>query len=134
MDCFGNNIHVIDVSCCPILTNLIRSEEYQISDFGYDWGAMNGPNGFIRIDNYTIFLEFMNIQQLPFSLTTIEKEAFANSAFQAIFVPDGCTTIGERAFADCSNLLYIRIPASVKNIPDNAFEGCNEYLVIDWRK
>ena len=43
---------------------------------------------------------------------------------------DGCTTIGPRAFADCRNLVYVYIPASVTSIAEDAFEGCGEILVI----
>ena len=51
-------------------------------------------------------------------------------ACQAVIIPDGCTSIGSRAFADCKNLLYVRIPASVTYIAGDAFEGC-EQAVID---
>ena len=67
-------------------------------------------------------------------LDTIEDEALSNLACQAIIIPEGCTTIGEKAFAACTNLLYIKIPSSVTSYPESAFEGCNENLVIDWQK
>ena len=79
-------------------------------------------------------LKDMTVIRLPQMLTTIELEAFMNLACQAIIIPEGCTTIGEYAFAGCTNLVYVRIPASVKNYPASAFEGCNEKLVIDWVK
>lgn len=79
-------------------------------------------------------LQDLSVLRLPESLKIIESEAFSNLACQAIIIPDGCTTIGERAFAGCKNLLYVWIPASVTNYPANAFEGCNENLVIDWVK
>ena len=68
---------------------------------------------------------------LPDSLTAIEAEAFAGTDSQAVFVPEGCVSIGERAFADCSQLYYIHIPAGVTDIADNAFEGCPDCLWID---
>lgn len=71
---------------------------------------------------------------LPSGLTVIETEAFSNLGCGAIIVPAGCTRIEERAFAGCRNLIYIRIPASLKGtVPDSAFEGCNADLVIDWK-
>ena len=79
-------------------------------------------------------LKDMSVMRLPNMLSTIENEAFSNLACQAIIIPDNCTTIGEYAFAGCTNLLYVKIPASVKNYPANAFEGCNANLVIDWAK
>ena len=79
-------------------------------------------------------LKDMSVLRLPNMLRTIEAEAFTNLACQAIIIPEGCTVIGENAFAGCANLLYVRIPASVRNDPASAFEGCNVNLVIDWAK
>lgn len=67
---------------------------------------------------------------LPASLTIIESEAFYGAAFEAVIIPEGCTTIGIRAFADCPNLVYVHIPASVTSIAEDAFEGCGQ-VVID---
>lgn len=71
---------------------------------------------------------------LPQNLTKIENEAFAGIASQAVIIPDGCAFIGEHAFIGCPNLLYVKIPATVKFFPENAFERCNERLIIDWDK
>ena len=40
---------------------------------------------------------------------------------RSLLLPDGLETIGSRAFARCSNLQEITIPASVKAIGDDAF-------------
>jgi len=40
------------------------------------------------------------------------------------------TEIGEHAFANAKNLEQIIIPASIKNIADNAFEGCEKLTII----
>ena len=76
-------------------------------------------------------LKDMFVIRLPETLTLIETESFSGLACQAVIIPDGCETIGEYAFRNCAGLLYVRIPASIKNWPENAFEGCNENLVID---
>ena len=93
---------------------------------------MGSVEGFIRIDRKTLLLDNMITLTLPSSISIIEEEAFANLACQAIIIPEGCTSIGERAFAGCVNLIYVKIPASVASYPDNAFAGCNENLIIDW--
>jgi len=41
-----------------------------------------------------------------------------------IIIPDSVTSIGERAFANCTGLTSITIPASVTSIGRGAFSGC----------
>ncbi|MBR1996374.1 MAG: leucine-rich repeat domain-containing protein [Paludibacteraceae bacterium] len=43
---------------------------------------------------------------------------------QMISLPEGMTTIGTSAFADCKYVKSIVIPASVEKIDDSAFENC----------
>ncbi len=76
-------------------------------------------------------LENMNVLKLPSFLKTIETEAFDGIATEAIIIPDTCTTIEARAFVNCKNLCYIRIPAGIE-IPDDAFADCPK-VVIDQR-
>jgi len=79
-------------------------------------------------------LNKMSILTLPDALTVINKEAFANLACDAIIVPNGCIMIDDNAFARCTKLLYISIPMGIMdNVPESAFDGCHEDLVIDWR-
>ncbi len=78
----------------------------------------------------TVTVKDMVYITLPADLKIIEEEAFAGATFEAVIIPDGCTSIGSRAFADCPNLVYVRIPASVTSIAEDAFEGC-EQVVVD---
>ena len=73
--------------------------------------------------------EDLDILELPANLTAIDTEAFAGAACQCVVVPDGCVSIGPRAFADCPNLVYVRIPASVKTVAEDAFEGCGDVWI-----
>ena len=69
---------------------------------------------------------------LPEALTQIGEEAFMGLAAEGVIVPEGCTRIGPRAFANCPSLIYVRIPASVKdNIAEDAFDGSDQ-VRIDW--
>jgi hypothetical protein len=76
-------------------------------------------------------LENLRVLKLPASLKAIEKEAFEGIAAEAIMIPETCTAIKPRAFVNCQNLLYVRIPAGVE-IPTDAFTGC-PHVVIDQR-
>ena len=46
-------------------------------------------------------------------------------------IPEGCTSIGPEAFADCSGLTSIEIPSSVTGIGDEAFYGCSGLTSIE---
>ena len=75
-------------------------------------------------------LSEMTTIRLPAGLKTVEANAFEGLAAQAVIIPSGCTSIGSEAFANCPNLLYVQIPASVTIIDNNAFSGSNR-VVID---
>ena len=45
-------------------------------------------------------------------------------------IPDSVTTIGERAFSDCSNLTSVTIPDSVTTIGEGAFSWCESLTSV----
>ena len=63
------------------------------------------------------------VMQIPSMMKTIEEEAFAGVAAEQITVPSGATFLGDRAFADCDDLLLVVIPATVTTIEGDPFEG-----------
>ena len=67
--------------------------------------------------------------KLPAFLKEIGEEAFAGCSEESVIVPDGCETIGARAFADSANLRTITIPASVTSIAADAFDGCTDLTI-----
>ena len=67
---------------------------------------------------------------LPDSLTTIETEAFEGGAFRYVQLPEGVTSIGSRAFADCPSLRHIYIPEATTGIAADAFEGVNGLTIL----
>ena len=73
-------------------------------------------------------IKTLSVLRLPSGLLSIGEEAFAASLCQAVIIPAGCTTIESKAFAGCTQLVYVYIPASVTHIADDAFEECG--LVI----
>lgn len=92
--------------------------------------------GMNEIDSPVIipaYLDGLSVLYLPEDLEVIKEGAFANSSCEAVIIPEGCTAIEENAFAGCSNLQYVKIPATVMSYPESAFEGCNINLIIDWQ-
>ena len=67
---------------------------------------------------------------LPDDLKTIEREAFMGIDSTWVLIPDGCSAVADRAFADCPNLLAVTIPDTVTSIAGDPFEGCDSSLVI----
>ena len=60
---------------------------------------------------------------LPNGLTAVEEEAFfGDASLEAVLLPEGIETIGSKAFAG-TGLTAIDLPASLKIIADDAFDG-----------
>lgn len=66
---------------------------------------------------------------LPADVTVIEAEAFVNVDAEKVVVPDGCVSIGSRAFAECEKLILIEIPETVTEIAADAFENSSGVTV-----
>lgn len=62
---------------------------------------------------------------LPETLTKIESEAFAGISTEVVVIPSTCTSIGSRAFANCTQLLAVYRPESLTDIAEDAFAGCS---------
>ena len=67
--------------------------------------------------------------KLPAGLKEIDAEAFLNVSAQVAIVPDGCESIGARAFSGSTSLSMIEIPASVTFIAPDAFDGCTSVVI-----
>ncbi len=59
----------------------------------------------------------------PAGLTRIETEAFSGARMTVVYIPDSVTFLGSKAFANCTNLTQIRIPAGITTIPADAFQN-----------
>ncbi len=60
---------------------------------------------------------------LPSGLTRIESEAFSGARMTVVYIPDGVTSLGSMAFANCTSLTQIRIPAGITTIPPDTFQN-----------
>ena len=58
---------------------------------------------------------------LPKHLTSIGKQAFANTALTSVVIPDYVTTIGDEAFVACAELTDVTLPASLTTLGNGVF-------------
>jgi hypothetical protein len=61
---------------------------------------------------------------IPDGVTTIDDRAFMNCGLTRITIPDSVTSIGNYVFNACPNLTSITIPDSVTHLGDNGFCLC----------
>ncbi len=86
------------------------------------------------IEIYDGTVNWIPYTTLPTSLVEIKDEAFMNSSFRAIIIPQGCLSIGARAFAGSEDLRYVVLPQSLTQVADDAFSGCDHLVIIDERR
>ena len=69
---------------------------------------------------------------MPNSLVTIGNAAFANcSNITAIAIPNSVTTLGENAFSGCQSITSLTISNNITSIPKDAFSGCENLTNVD---
>lgn len=69
---------------------------------------------------------------VPDGITSIADYAFCGLKVSNVFLPDSLTEIGSAAFADCEELLSIKIPNGVKSVGDSAFARCKSLMRVVW--
>ena len=68
---------------------------------------------------------------IPNGVTSIGDRAFAYcKSIESITIPNGVTSIGVRAFECCYSLESVTIPISVTSIGNYAFEDCGSLKAI----
>ena len=66
-----------------------------------------------------------------YPVTSIGDRAFCDcSSLTGVTIPDGVKSIGDSAFYGCSSLTSVTIPNSVTSIGDNAFGGCSSLTSV----
>ena len=83
------------------------------------------PEGVTTIDNYAFNRAHLMYVKLPNTLTTIGNYAFCRSDFINITIPDSVTSVGDFTFSECYYLTNIKISNNVKSIGNNAFATCS---------
>lgn len=68
-----------------------------------------------------------NAALIPYGVTEIGEKAFANCRnLITIFLPETVKKIDDQAFLKCENLKFINIPSSVNYIGEFVFDGCKK--------
>jgi hypothetical protein len=70
------------------------------------------------------------VQQHVLDVTVIGQAAFANLLVDSIILPPSVTTVGDRAFQNCSKLTYVNLPATMEEIRQGCFSGCTSLSKI----
>lgn len=105
-----------------IKNGIIREYEGDVKELYIPDGAK-----IIKNDYPGIFEDHTELTSifLPEGLTRIGDRAFAGCiGLKTVVIPETVTVIGESAFSNCSSLQSITIPDSVKDIGSGAFSGC----------
>ena len=67
---------------------------------------------------------------IPYSVISIDDQAFYFSGLTNVTIPDSVTSIGQDAFFGCSRLMNVAIGISVTSIGDSAFGECSSLTNI----
>lgn len=134
-DCTGLTTITIPNSVTTIYESAFREVPnvmYSGMAEGYPWGARS-VNGYI--EGWLVYKDASKSQllacssaatdeiNLPNSVTSIGERAFYNcTSIFSITIPNSATSIGEYAFCGCSSIFTITIPNSVTSIGLGAFE------------
>ena len=104
---------------CTNLTSIAVEEGNTIYD------SRNGCNAIIKTSNNTL-VSGCSATVIPEGVTSIGNRAFGYCTFTTIDIPEGVTSIGDYAFGYCSSLATIILPESMTTIGTGAFVGCRK--------
>ncbi|MDD5823225.1 MAG: leucine-rich repeat protein [Firmicutes bacterium] len=93
----------------------------------YTPASVKLPSSLTKIGKWTFALGAYKYEAtmtsivLPDGLNEIGQTAFQNSKLTSVVLPDSVTTLGLAAYTGSTELTEIKLSASLKNIPNNAF-------------
>ena len=67
---------------------------------------------------------------IPKAVAEIAEETYINTAVEVVRLPDTCTKINARAFANCADLRIVEIPAASVDIADEAFVDSPNVVIV----
>ena len=109
--------------------DLINGISYLLDDSRQTAVVTSKTNG--RYSGSIIVPDSFEYQNVSYTVTSIDAEAFSDSYITSISLPGTIITIGEKAFSGCGSLTSIIIPESVISIGKSAFSGCSRLNSVE---
>ena len=89
------------------------------------------PCGDGRYQGQVIIPSSIQVEGIDYTVTSIGEKAFDNcSKLYFITIPNSVTSIRKGAFSFCYGLAAVTIPASVTFLGEHAFEGCSNLTTV----
>lgn len=142
-----NGVNALDMQTDPLVIQAVktycRAHFHSPADYDRLLAAYEEQKGHLmNCTGYTVWPDNGDIEPvvpemdppdftLPEGTTVIEANAFEGTSFQVVKLPSTIISIGARAFANCSKLRQIEIPAGAQ-IADTAFEGVEGLIIFGW--
>ena len=93
--------------------------------------AIDLPDSLVEIANGAFRNTGLKSVNTGDGLAKIDTEAFAgNKALTDLYLGNNVEKLGNGAFKDCSALVAVTLPVSMKNFSANAFEGCKSLVKL----
>lgn len=117
-------------SACDGLTSIVVDENNSVYD------SRENCNAIIETSTNTLIQGCSNTI-IPNDITSIGDRAFRDcSSLTSVTIPEGVTSIGYDAFFECRGLTSVVIPSSVTSIGSLAFQGCSGLtsVKVNWNR
>lgn len=109
---------------------LTITEDGTVTAIGYGEAQVVADAG-TASDSVSVTVRDMDTVQFPKALVMIDDEVMlGNLSIENAVIQSNVTAIGDRAFADCSNLRYIRIPSTVTSFGIDCFHNCPNLTIL----
>lgn len=123
-----------DIESISLPASLTDIGKYALNGVSLDVISIAEANGVFKITNGClissdgVLLLGCDESVIPTdgSVKSIGYGAFAGCALTELTLPEGISSIGDKAFCDCKSLVSVKLPEGVKSIGSEAFSGCTK--------